>query len=125
MSDARTGDEDDDPDMEELAVGNSRVLRLPPVVGTPGAAVEVHPGLPFQQRLLAAASHRLTSLSLAMAMLKQHACASFFRIDQLDSEISEYIEPRDSEGFWSCVAESWMKSGDLTCSVTARLTLIE
>jgi hypothetical protein len=46
-----------------------------------------------------------------MAMLKQHACASFFRIDQLDSEI-RYIS-RDSEGFWSCAAAagSWMESG--------------
>jgi len=63
--DARTGDEDDDPDMEELAVGNSQVLRLPPVIGTPGAAVEVHPGLPFQQRRFTTAGHRLPSLSLS------------------------------------------------------------
>jgi len=45
-----TGDEDDDPDMEEEPVRDPRVLCLPPVHDATGAPVEVHLGLRLQKR---------------------------------------------------------------------------
>lgn len=62
---AHTGDEDDYPDVEEFPIRNSWVLRLPPVDGAPGAAVEVHPGLPLQQGRLTIPGHPPVSIGLS------------------------------------------------------------
>jgi hypothetical protein len=68
---ARTGDEVDDPRMEEEAVGDPRVLRLPPVHGATGAPIHVHlAGLLLQQR------QRCVALTAGHLPLAHSPCSS-------------------------------------------------
>jgi hypothetical protein len=102
---ARTGDEVDDPRMEEEAVGDPRVLRLPPVHGATGAPIHVHlaAGLLLQQRqrCVALTAGHLDSLSLSLTRLAQVQLAHCpVEVEPGRLESSDRICQRRCVSFW-------------------------
>lgn len=95
---ARTGDEVDDPRMEEEAVGDLRVLRLPPVHGATGTPIEVHLGLLLQQwqRCVALTAGHLRWFLTPCAS----ATGSLSSGGRLESDLSGMPKDRRCMCFW-------------------------